>query len=286
MLRRLGLPRLFAIAAAAAMLLAAGAVWQFDAPVGDRLRALAPSWIGIAAVFWFLWRRVAPARSPAADPPPRPLTEDFAPLHLDRRYGDLSGLALAALDYVVVDTETTGLDPDSDRIVQIGAVRIAGGRLVEDSRFERLVDPGRPIPPASVRFHGIDDGTVADAPAIDEALQAFLDYAGDAVLIGHNIAFDLAFLNRTRPIENAAIDTMLLSIGAFPDRQRHALDDLADRFDEPVRDRHSAPADAELTARIFLKLLPHLERVGVRRFGEAQAMCDEAARRIQATGGR
>lgn len=281
MLRRLGLPQLFALGAALSMLLSAGAVWQFANDPAEMLRALLPSWIGIAAVFWILWRQVAPAGPHAPDLPPRPLTTDFAPLHLDVRYADRSTLALAKMEFVVVDTETTGLDTRSDEIVQIGAVRIVDGRLLDGDSFERLVNPGSPIPPGSTRFHGVTDEMVTHAPRIDEVLREFLDYAGDAVLIGHNIAFDLAFLNRTSPVPNPAIDTMLLSIGAFPDRRRHSLDDLAQKFDEEVRDRHSALGDADLTARLFLRLLPALEKVGVTKFGEAQRLCEDAADRIR-----
>ena len=281
MLRRLTVPQAFAISAVLAMLLAAGAVWQFDATPGDMARALGPSLIGIAAVFWVLWRKVSPAPE-GAHLPPRPLTTDFAPLHPDQRYGDLTGLPLKSIEYVVVDTETTGLKTETDDIVQIGAVRIVDGRLLEGDSFERLVNPGRPIPPQSIRFHGVTDDMVAHAPPITEVLQEFLDYAGDAVLIGHNIAFDLAFMNRTKRVPNAAIDTMLLSIGAFPNRRRHTLDDLAETFEEPIRDRHSALGDADLTARVFLRLIPSLGRVGVLSFGDAQAMCEDAATRIRA----
>lgn len=282
MLSRVALPKLFAIAALATMLLAAGAVWQFAAAYADMLHALVPAWIGIAAVFWVLWRRVAPASAETADLPPRPLTTDFAPLRLDRRYADLSSLELGRLEYVVVDTETTGLKPDRDEIVQIGAVRIVDGRVLDGDSFERLVNPGRPIPPASTRFHGLTDDMVAGAPAIAEIVEEFRDYAGDAVLIGHNIAFDLAFLNRTQEIGNPTLDTMLLSVGAFPDRRGHTLDDLARLYREPVRGRHTALGDADLTARLFVRMQEELDRHGIRRFGDARDVCEDAARRIAA----
>ena len=284
MLNRVSLPVLFALAAVASMLLTAGAVWQFEAEWEALLRALAPSCIGIAAVFWVLWRRVADGKTDRAraDLPPRPLTTDFAPLRLDRRYADIGGLGLAALEYVVVDTETTGLKTHRDAIVQIGAVRIADGKLIAGDSFERLVNPGRPIPAASTRFHGITDDMVARAPDIDEILGEFMEFAGDAALIGHNIAFDLAFMERTRAIENPTLDTMLLSLGAFPDRRGHTLEDLAKHYDEPVRDRHTALGDADLTARLFLRLLPDLARVGVESFGDARSLCEDAARRISA----
>jgi DNA polymerase III epsilon subunit family exonuclease len=283
MLRRLSLPWVFVLAALVTMVLAAGGVWQLARPADDMLNALGPTWIGIAAVFWVLWRQVAPdgAAKAAADLPPAPLTTDFEPLHLDRRYADLARLSLDALEYVVVDTETTGLDTDRDHIVQIGAVRIVGGEVREGDRFARLVNPGRAIPQDSTRFHGITDEMVADAPAIEEALAEFADYAGNAVLIGHNIAFDLSILSRAGKIENPMLDTMLLSIGAFPRRLDHTLDALADHFEEPVRERHNALGDAELTARLFLRLLPELDRVGARQFGDAQDLCADSADRIR-----
>lgn len=283
MLRRFSLPQIFFMAAIAAMVLAAGGVWQFEAPMEEMLRALVPTWIGIAAVFWLLWRQVAPAgNSPdRTDLPPRPLTTDFETLRLDTRYADLSRLPLESLEYVVVDTETTGLNVKRDDIVQIGAVRIVDGKVLDGDSFERLVNPGRPIPPDSIRFHGVTDEMVAHAPDIEEILGEFLDYAGDAVLIGHNIAFDLSFMNRTGRIENPALDTMLLSIGAFARRRDHTLDALAEHFEETVKDRHTALGDAELTARIFLRLLPELDRVGARAFGDAQDLCAHSADRIR-----
>ena len=287
MLSRIALPKLFVVAALVTMLLTAGAVWQFKASYEETLSALAPAWLGIAAVFWVLWRQVAPAseNGNADTLPPRPLTTDFRPLRLDRRYADLTGLSLRALEYVVVDTETTGLKRDSDEIIQIGAVRIVDGQVLDGDSFERLVNPGRPIPPASIRFHGITDDRVAQAPGIDEILPEFLEFAGDAVLIGHNIAFDLAFMNRTQLVENPTLDTMLLSVGAFPDHRGHTLEDLSVLYDEPVRDRHTALGDADLTARLFVHMIDDLERVGAKRFGEAQALCEDAARRIAALRG-
>lgn len=283
MLRRLALPHLFFIAALVVMALTAGAVWQFPGNLETMLRALVPAWIGIAAVFWVLWRQIAPSSDDAAhaDLPPRPLTTDFTTLRLDTRYADIATLPLEKLDYVIVDTETTGLNVKRDEIVQIGAVRIVDGRLLEGDSFERLVNPGRPIPKDSTRFHGITDDMVAHAPGIEEMLAEFLEYAGDAVLVGHNVAFDLSFMNRAGNVPNASLDTMLLSIAAFPGRRDHTLDSLSEHFDEVVEDRHTALGDADLTARIFLKLLPEAERVGAATFGDAQDLCAHAAEKIR-----
>ncbi len=286
MLRRISLPTLFVLAAIVTMVLAAGAVWQFAKPMDEILRALAPTWVGIAAVFWVLWRQLQPAAD--ADAAVQPVTHRpdtaFESLRLEARYTDISRLPLAALDYVVVDTETTGPDSARDRIVQIGAVRIKGGKIVEDDAFSRLVNPGRAIPADARRFHGITDDRVADAPGVETVLAEFLDYEGDAVLVGHNVAVDLSFMNRVERIDNPALDTMLLSIGAFDSRRDHTLEALAEHFGEPLRDRHDAAADAGLTAQIFLRLLPELERVGARHFGDAQDLCAYAAEKIRDPG--
>lgn len=298
MLRRISLPALFAIAAIITMVLSAGSVWQFAKPIDEMLRALAPTWIGIAAVFWVLWRQIPPAgdANDIVRPSPRRRVTSFEPLRLDRRYADVSTLPLTVLDYVVIDTETTGADDDSgrkgggrngggsDAIVQIGAVRIIGGKVVEGDTFSRLVNPGQPIPAASTRFHGLTDDMVADAQGIETVLAEFLDYAGDAVLVGHDVALDLSLMNQVERIDNPALDTMLLSIGAFDGHHDHTLDALAEHFDETVQDRHTALGDAGLTARIFLRLLPELDRVGARRFGDAQDLCAHSAERIRDLG--
>lgn len=290
MLRRISLPVLFVLAAVVTMVLAAGGVWQFARPLDEMLHALVPAWLGIACVFWVLWRQVPPPgdANDARPAAPRGPAMDVEELRLDRRYADISSLALAALDYVVVDVETTGPEAEDgagdEAIVQIGAVRIVDGEIVADDTFTRLVNPGRPISPAATRFHGITDERVSDAPDIETVIADFRDYAKHAVLVGHNIAADLSLIDRAGPADAPALDTMLLSIGAFEARHDHTLDALADHFGEPVQDLHTAPADAHLTARIFLRLLPELDRVGARRFGDAQDLCAHSAERIRDLG--
>ena len=103
---------------------------------------------------------------------------------------------LIALDAVVLDTETTGLDARKARLVQIGAVRLKRGNLDAAQRFESLINPGCRIPKASVAVHGITDAMVADAPkfaAIAEPFEAFID---NSIVIGHAIAYDLTVLQR------------------------------------------------------------------------------------------
>ena len=285
MLRRMKLSHLFILATIVTIALATGGAWQFSKDFEPLARALAPAWIGIAVVYWVLWRQIAPASPDTPNGlPPRPLTTEFAPLKLDMRYADIAGLPLEKLDIVVVGTESTGLNTRKDDLIQIGAVRIIDGKLLDGDSFERLANPGRPIPAASQQFHGITDEMVAHARTGGEILQEFLDYAGDAVLVGYNIAFDLAFMNRIGEVNNPTLDTMLLSVGAFPSRQDHALEALAAHFGEEIHGRHTALGDADATARIFLHLLPELDRIGARTFGDAQDLCAYSAERIRSLG--
>ncbi len=194
---------------------------------------------------------------------------------------------LLALDAVVFDTETTGLDPAQARLLQIGAVRLVAGHPDEDAPFEIKVNPGAPIPPASSAIHGLRDSDVADAPAFPEAYAGFRSFAGEAVLIGHNIGFDLAILAREGklaglpPPANRVLDTRLLAEFCFPRLGGFTLDALASHLGLAVTGRHDALADARLTARLFLALLPALREKSIRTFGEAEAACRQLTHALE-----
>jgi len=184
---------------------------------------------------------------------------------------------LIALSAVVLDTETTGLDPRSDRLVQIGAVRIESGAL-SSRGFETLVHPGGPIPRVASAIHGITDADVADAPTPAAAIAALRDFAGDAPLVGHTLSFDLAILDRQDGREGAwrerrALDVRLLARAADPALTRDDLDSLCARFAVPNQARHTALSDATATALVFLALLPVLRERGIRTLAEAEAAC-------------
>ena len=188
---------------------------------------------------------------------------------------------LSELEYVVLDTETTGLRPSQgDRIVSLSAVRIRGGKVVAGSVFHTLVNPGRPIPPESVKFHGIDDEAVKDAPSLAEVLPRFYEFVGKAVLVAHNAAFDKKFLDLgareagLAELDNPILDTLFLSYGVHKDFEGHNLDAIAARLGVAVEARHTSLGDARTTAAVFLKLIPLLERRGVRTLADAKAFCD------------
>ena len=182
---------------------------------------------------------------------------------------------LEDLTYVVFDTETTGLMPSTDEIVQIAAVRLVNGRRVDGEVFDTLVDPQRPIPAASTEVHGITDQMVKGAPTIADAGRAFHRFAQGAVLVAHNAPFDLEFLRRHEAgigarFDNPVLDTVLLSAVIYGQTEVHSLDALTARLGITIPEaaRHTAIGDTVATADAFLKLLPMLKGRGFATFGE------------------
>jgi DNA polymerase-3 subunit epsilon len=205
----------------------------------------------------------------------RPLVFDFD-LFAGGGHADLTDMPLTALTYVVFDTETTGLLPEKDEVVQIGAVRLVHGRKVDGEVFDTLVDPGRSIPASSTKVHGISDDMVEGAPKMAEAGARFRQFAQGAILVAHNAPFDMAFMKRDAEqagatLDNPVFDTILLSAAVFGQDATHTLDAIAERLEVTIPEqlRHTALGDAEATALVFQKMLPVLEAQGITTFGDA-----------------
>ena len=189
------------------------------------------------------------------------------------RYGDsareLQERGLTDLAYTVFDTETTGLEPSAgDEIISIGAVRIVNARLLKNEVFERLVNPRRPLNRDSARVHGIEAQALAAEPGIEEVLPAFHRFCEDTVLVGHNAAFDMRFLELKEAVTGVrftqpVLDTLLLSAVLHPSLEDHRLEAIAERLGVQVIGRHTALGDALLEAEIFLRLLPLLGARGI-----------------------
>jgi DNA polymerase-3 subunit epsilon len=168
--------------------------------------------------------------------------------------------------FVAIDVETTGLDANRDAIVSVAVVPFVEGRPAEG--YDTLVNPGRPIPAVSTRIHGITDGMVADAPRFGDVLDELEARCGDAVVVGHGVAFDLTLLERERrardrpPLPNTALCTMRLAAALYPGGGDVTLESLAGRFGVPVVGRHTARGDALIAGGLMLGLLPELARRG------------------------
>ncbi|WP_265942929.1 exonuclease domain-containing protein [Dechloromonas sp. A34] len=182
-------------------------------------------------------------------------------IDLDRKLSDLT--------YTVFDTETTGLEPSNgDEIIQIGAARIVNNRLLRQEIFEQIVDPEIPLKPESIPIHGITEDMVRGKPNIDVVLPAFHEFCEDTVLIAHNAAFDMRFLQlkETRTgirFSQPVLDTLLLSAVVHPNQESHRLDVILERLGVHIDTRHNALEDALATGEVFLKLIPLLEEKGI-----------------------
>ena len=182
-------------------------------------------------------------------------------IDLDRKLSDLT--------YTVFDTETTGLEPSKgDEIIQIGAARIVNNRLLRQETFDQIIDPECPLKPESIPIHGITEDMVRGKPNIDVILPAFHEFCEDTVLIAHNAAFDMRFLQLkeertgirfTQPV----LDTLLLSAVVHPNQESHKLDVILERLGITIGTRHNALEDALATGEVFLKLVKLLEEKGI-----------------------
>ncbi|MBL8540699.1 MAG: DNA polymerase III subunit epsilon [Betaproteobacteria bacterium] len=206
----------------------------------------------------------------------RPVFFDFDLFHQGSQSPELDSVPLTMLSYTVIDTETTGLDPSGgDEIVALGAVRIVNGRLLRHETYEQLVDPKRLVGMTAETIHGISQEMLRGQPPIEEVLPQLHQFCVDTVLVGHNMAFDMRFLQMkeaasgvrfTQPV----LDTLLLSEVLHPNQPSHALEAIAERLGVTIVARHTALGDALVTGEVFLRMIPILEARGIRTLGAAR----------------
>ncbi len=161
-------------------------------------------------------------------------------------------------NFVVIDIETTGLSPESDRITEIGAVRVIDGCISKE--FNSFVNPGIPIPAEITKLTGITDEMVRNAPDISYVLPELLEFIGSGVIVAHNATFDMSFIkkaarNSNIRIKNQVVDTLQLSRKMLPHLKSHRLEAVAGHLKIDMGDKHRAKDDANTAAQILIRYL-------------------------------
>jgi len=198
---------------------------------------------------------------------------------------------LISLDAVALDTETTGLDARSARLVEVAVLKVRGETILAEPPFVRLVNPGTPMPATASEIHGLRDTDLRNEPGFP-ALAAELDgVLGRAVVIGHDIGYDLTILAREYSLAGQtwrvprALDVGSLARIAAPTLAQYSLDALCDWQGIEIERRHRALPDAKAAAELFIRLIPLLRARNIRTLAEAEAACagllDEETRRIR-----
>ena len=204
----------------------------------------------------------------------------------------ISFMPLGSLEAAVFDTETTGLDARKARMIQIGAVTLAGGVIHPSLNFVALINPGQPIPPGSTAIHGITDGDVAGQPRFSVVYANFRQFVGSRLVIGHSLSYDFAVLREELRlaellwVQPRFLDVRNLARVAAPGLADHSLDRLCEWLEISIEGRHTALGDARATAEAYLKIVPLLRERGIRTVAEAEAACRELAEQdARAAGG-
>ena len=194
-------------------------------------------------------------------------------------------------DYVLFDLETTGTSTTSDEVIEISAVKVRNGKVTVE--FSELVNPGFKIPYQASLVNNITDRMVAGAPSFDKVLPAFLKFAGDDVLVGHNIgSFDMKFLYRDcekyfkKTLTNDYVDTLRLAKLIFPDWEHRRLSDLAEYYGISTEGAHRALTDCRMNQEVFEMLGKELKGEGTLKAKPDIRLCPECGRPLAKRAGR
>ncbi len=199
------------------------------------------------------------------------LLDDSVPIVYDIKEHSLED------DFVIFDIETTGLNPQQDRITEIGAVKVRNGQIVD--RFSAFVNPGVSIPSFIVKLTGITDEMVKDAPPIEQVLNEFMEFIQGSVLVAHNANFDVGFIKQNaklmgEKVKNPYIDTLELCRKMFPELGRYKLNIVAKHLKIELENHHRAVDDSMATAKIFLHCINVLKEKGCKSIKDIQNAFD------------
>ena len=185
-------------------------------------------------------------------------------------------------DYVIFDLETTGISPNYDEVIEISALKVKGGKVVDE--FNTLVNPGRKIPFGATKVNGITNAMVAEAPAFSQVLAEFLDFAEGLVLVGHNIArFDMKFIWRDAEQyfgeipQNNYVDTLQVARKHLPNMEHHRLVDLAEHYGISPEGAHRALNDCYMNQKVYECMVAEMREAHQKRLEEARKKAAETA---------
>ena len=187
-------------------------------------------------------------------------------------------------DFVVFDLETTGFSPERNNIIEIGAVKVSEGKIVD--KFSTFVNPKEPIPFRITQLTSITDEMVQDAPFVSEALPNFFEFAKGCVLVAHNAEFDMGFVKRKAEDLHIGkdaytyLDTLAAARTLFPKMGKHTLDNLCKEFKISLENHHRAVDDAYATAEIFVELIKMFKEKGVNTLKEVNDFGNQEEERI------
>ena len=194
-------------------------------------------------------------------------------------------------DYVLFDLETTGTSCIYDEVIEISAVKVRSGKVVEE--FSQLVNPKRPIPYAASMVNHISDEMVANEPDFGQVLPEFLTFAGDDILVGHNIqTFDMKFLYRDcerlfqQKLTNDYVDTLRVAKLCFPEWRHRRLSDLAEHYGISTRGAHRALTDCKMNQQVFEYLAKELEKMPAAKKQSKEKICPECGLPMKKRKGR
>ncbi|TXK89452.1 PHP domain-containing protein, partial [Parageobacillus sp. SY1] len=169
--------------------------------------------------------------------------------------------------YVVFDVETTGLSAVYNTIIELAAVKVKDGEIID--RFTSFANPHHPLSITTIELTGITDDMLKDAPDVEEVLRQFYDWMGDSILVAHNASFDIGFLNvgftklGLGKVTNPVIDTLELARFLYPELKNHRLNTLCKKFDIELTQHHRAIYDAEATGYLLMRLLKDAQERGI-----------------------
>ena len=206
------------------------------------------------------------------------LVDDLKGMVTDSQNQDLDA------DYVVFDLETTGFSPETNRIIEIGAVKVQNGKIVD--KFSTFVNPQVPIPFRIEQLTSINDSMVIDAPVIADILPEFMKFCEGCVMVAHNADFDMSFIKKNCqrldiPCKPTIVDTVALARVLLPNLNRFKLDTVAKALGVSLENHHRAVDDAGCTAEIFVKFIEMLRECGMSTLDEVNAMGTSSVQNVQ-----